>query len=272
MKTKYISILLISFIVFSCSTNDDGGDDNGTDPEEQVYNYFPLSANTYWTYDNESDQGTTRDSMYVAGTEELNGFTYTALGAQEPATSFMVSLLSQSLLRTTDSDLIINGELGAPPIDGFPEITIPLEDVVLYSSTANNGEVLSEITGEILQVVNDIPLIIGYTISTVQEETLENGIDGFTGIRVLVSKIVVNLSVGAEIEIIPGTVLTIPVLQAQDVVVETSYYAEEIGLVLSESLIEYQLEDLSGLGIDLPFPSEDSRTATQIIDTYEIGN
>lgn len=266
---KKLTYLLLSLFIISCSSSDDNG---GGIPAEETFNYFPLNSGTYWTYDNESDQGITRDSLYVSGIEELNGVNYTVLSAELPVTGFMTSLLSESLVRATDTKLILNGELGAPPVDGFPEITIPLDDVVLYDTEASNGTLLSEVTGEIEQDVDGIPIIIVFTISAIQGEALENGYGDFSNVNVLTSNIIVNLSIAAAIEIVPGTVISIPVLQAQDVVVTTNYFADGIGLINSDTLIEYQLEDLSGLGIVLPIPSEDSSTATQDIDNYFIGN
>lgn len=266
---KNITYLLLALFIISCSNSDDDGEGI---PVEETFNYFPLTASTYWTYINESDQGTTRDSLYVSGIEELNGLSYTVLNAEQPVTGFMTSLLSESLVRATETILILNGELGAPPVDGFPEITIPLNDIVLYDTQASNGTLLSEFSGEIEQDVDGIPIIIGFTISSVQGETLENGYGDFSNVNVLTSKIIVNLSITAAIEILPGTVISIPILQPQDVVVTTNYFADEIGLINSDTLIEYELEDLSALGIELPFPSEDSRTATQDIDNYFIGN
>ena len=80
-----------------------------------------------------------------------------------------------------------------------------------------------------------------------------------------------NLSISANIEIL-GTIIQIPILQAQDVVLSKNYFASSVGLIYSDSLIEYQLEDLSSLGIDLPIPAKDSSTTTQNIDTYQIEN
>jgi len=263
---KKIIYLLIVLAIISCSSNDD----SGTNTPEESYNYFPLTSGTYWTYNNESDQGISRDSLFIGGSEEVNGKTYRSLGAEQPASGFMTLLLSRSLLRSTDTELILNGELGAPPVEGFPEISIPLNDVVLYDAIANNGTVLSEVSGEIEQTVQDIPLIIGYTIKTIQDETIENSFEG--NITVMKSKIIVNLSIDAEVELIPGTTVTIPVLASQDIVVVTNQFAENIGLINSETNIQYELEDLGVIGDELPFPSEDTQTANQVIDNYNIVN
>jgi len=260
---KKITYLLLALIIVSCSSDDDNGT---TTPPEETYNYFPLTSGTYWTYDNESEQGATRDSLYVAGTEVVDGVTHTVLGAAEPVTGFMTTLLSQSLVRATETSLLLNGELGAPPVEGFPEITIPLIDFKLYDSQTSVGTILSETSGEIEQTVQDIPLIIGFTIKTIQGETFENGYGGFSE-SVITSQLAVNLSIST---VFPGTTVEIPILQPQDVIIVDNYYADGIGLIDSDTLIQYQLvEGISDL-IDLPFPESDSRNATQDIDTYLI--
>ena len=46
-------------------------------------------------------------------------------------------------------------------------------------------------------------------------------------------------------------------------------------MIYSDTLVEYQLEDLSileTLGISLPFPSEDASNSSQNLDTYFIVN
>jgi hypothetical protein len=174
-------------------------------------------------------------------------------------------------MRTTESKLLLNGEFGTPPIEGFPDINIPLIDLIIYDKEAGNGTVLSEVTGEIEEIISEIPISIEYTISTIQGEILEEGTGDFTDNKVLISSIKVNLSISANIEIL-GTIIQIPILQAQDVIKTTNYFASSVGLIFSESLIEYELEDLSSLGIDLPIPAEASSIAIQNIDTYQIEN
>jgi hypothetical protein len=264
---KKITILLVLVLIISCSSSDDSGEN----PIVETYNYFPLTLSSYWNYNNDNEQGSTRDSLYAASNEVLNGLSHTKLIASEPISGFMTSMMSQSLMRTTESKLFLNGEFGTPPIEGFPDITIPLTDLIIYDKEAGNGTVLSEVTGEIEEIISEIPIIIGYTISTIQGEILEEGYGDFTDNKVLISTIKVNLSISANIEIL-GTIIQIPILQAQDVVKTTNYFASSVGLIYSESLIEYQLEDLSSLGIDLPIPSEASSLATQNIDTYQIEN
>ncbi|MCF6307432.1 MAG: hypothetical protein L3J09_05700 [Flavobacteriaceae bacterium] len=262
---KKITFLFIAILAFSCSSDDDSTENDSVDA---VFNYFPLTQGTFWIYNNDAEQTTTRDSLYIAGVEETNGINYTILGAEQPATAFMTTFLSQNKVRLTDSQFLLTGEIGAP-VDGFPEITIPLEDLILFDKDAATDEVLSNLEGEIEQVINEIPVLISYELKTVEGETFTNYLS-FTD--VLSSKLIVNMAITAQFEVAPGIVIPINILASQDILKVTNYYANEIGLIDSETIIEYQLQDLSDFGIELPFPSEDSRTATQVIDTYNIAN
>jgi hypothetical protein len=264
---KKITLLFVLIIIVSCSTNDDKQED----PVVEVYNYFPLTLSSYWNYNNENEEGIAKDSLYTSSNEVLNGLNYTKFIASEPISGFMTSMMSQNLMRTAESKLFLNGEFGTPLIEGFPDISIPLTDLIIYDKEAENGTLLSEEIGEISEIIDDIPIIINYTISTIQGDILDEGTGAFSSNKVLTSSIILNLSISTNIEIL-GTVIVIPILQAQDVIKTTNYFASGVGLIFSESLIEYELEDLSSLGIDLPIPSEDSSSATQNINTYQIGN
>ena len=263
MKKNILLVLVVTFI--SCSSDDDS---SGNDTVKEIFNYFPLTENTYWIYDNEAEQTTSQDSLYIAGIEETNGINYTILGARQPATAFMTTFLSQNKVRATDSQFLLTGEIGTP-IDGFPEISIPLDDVILFDKNSNANELLSEYVGEIEQVINEIPVTIIYILKTVEGESFETYL---AYSDVISSKIIVNLAITAEFEVVPGIFLPIPILQEQDVFTVTNYYANGIGLINSETLTEYQLQDLSEFGIELPFPSEDSRTAIQVLSDYNIEN
>ncbi len=265
-KILFVSLLALLGL-YSC-----GSDDNNNDIIEEQFNYFPLTQDSYWTYNNFSQQTATRDSLYVAGTEELNGNTYTNLDAQTPANAFMTQVFSRSLVRVDNSKLIINGEIGGPPVDGFPDITIPLDDVVLYDTQEDSGNELSQITGEISQEIQGYPITIAYIVTSQQGDDIgTHTVDGVTFNDVITSTIIINLTITLSLEI-NGIPLDLPILEPenQDVVVVTNYYAKDTGLIDSQVLVEYSLVDLSQAGIELPIPQQDSQTSTQKIDTYNI--
>ena len=270
MKKTILVFTLVSFGLLSCG-GDDASNDNTT---EEIANYFPLTQGTYWTYNNVSQDTQTRDSLYVAGTEVLNGNTYTNLDASTPENAFMTRTLAENLLRVEESRLILNGELGGPPVDGFPDISIPLNDVILFDSQESPQTVLSELEGEISQEIQGYPITINYVLKTVQGENLNtHTVDGETFNTVTTSKIILNLTITLALEI-NGIPFDLPILdpESQDIIIVTNYYAENIGLIDSNVLVAYSLIDLSQAGIDLPIPQEDSQTATQKIDSYNISD
>ena len=173
---KKITLLFVLIIIVSCSTNDDKQED----PVVEVYNYFPLTLSSYWNYNNENEEGIAKDSLYTSSNEVLNGLNYTKFIASEPISGFMTSMMSQNLMRTTESKLFVNGEFGTPLIESFPDISIPLTDLIIYDKEAENGTLLSEEIGEISEIIDDIPIIINYTISTIQGDILDEGTGAFS--------------------------------------------------------------------------------------------
>ncbi|RZP18390.1 MAG: hypothetical protein EVA38_00685 [Flavobacteriales bacterium] len=266
---KNITFALLTLLIISCSSSDDS---ESIIPIPESYDYFPLNVGAYWTYNNQnSEQENTRDSLFISGTEIIENNSYYQFNALEPVAGFMTSLLSQSSLNANNDELLLNGQFGTPPIEGFPEISIPLVNLIMYDLNEYNGSLLSEISGEILEVIEEIPIKINYQITTIQGETYEDGYGNFTSSSVLSTMININLSIIAAFEVL-GTVLEIPILQPQDVIKTTNYFADGIGMIYSDTSVEYQLEDLSILGIILPIPLEDSSNSSQNLDTYYIGN
>ena len=261
---KYALFLAMLPLVFSCNSSDDSDIQ-----QEPNVSSFPLTAGTYWTYNNTNDQGPSRDSLYVVAPGSTTGENYTALNAPDPINGFMTTMFSNGELRATaDLKLYYRGELSAP-IEGIPDIVIPIEDLILYDMLGDTGE-LGAVSGMIETVVNEVPLVIDYTITSNQLSVIigddfENGISTYSP----ETELVVNLSITAQIEI-GGITIPVPVLAPQDVLVATNNYTQRIGLTDSVVEVNYELEDLSGFGITLPFPPMGSSTSTQLLDTYEI--
>jgi len=260
---RIIAVLFFGVILFSCSS-----DDNPESPQQQQFMFFPLSANSYWTFDNDSEAGVSRDSIYVEGTQLLNNKTFTNLDALPPVTGFMTQLVVDNLVHYTGSQLLVDGALSSPIIDGFPALSIDLDEFILLDADVSTpGTILSSISGEITEVIMDIPLVFDYELKSVHSSLTTSG----TGNGSIETKLVLTLSVAAEINV-AGIIISIPVLASQDVMVATNTFAENIGLEASNILIEYELEDLSGTGIEIPIPSQGTSTATQQLDAYFIGS
>jgi hypothetical protein len=206
--------------------------------------------------------------MFVFGTQQENGVQYTNLDTQElNSGSFMVGLLTQNLVRNDTGKLIVNGTFGGVPIEGFPDISIPLNNAVLFDPNALNGTQLNIISGSFEQI------IIEYTSITTQEQVLPSyTTDTQTYTDVIQSNIVLNLEISTEVQV-GGTTLSLPILSSQDVLVVENYYAANIGLVFSKETVDYALEDLSGIpGLEIPLPEQNTSISTATLTSFEIGN
>lgn len=262
---KNIPFLLIAVVLLSCSNNDDA-------PQtESETNFFPLEANSYWTYTNTNEQGQTKDSLFVVGTEIIDNQEYTNLDAQIPRTGFMTVFLSETALRKTETQLLATGNINITPVDGLPTIEIPITDFILYDTTFPNGE-LSSISNTIEQEFQGIPFEVTYTLSSnhvaeLIEDDFENGMSTSSP----VTDIQLTLEITAFIEAGPITI-PVSILNEQNVLTAVNTYTNNIGLTYSEIEISYQLEDLSGFGIDVPIPEEGMSNATQFLDNFSVGN
>ena len=266
IKMKKILMLLLTVGLIACNSDDDSND-----TATITTNYFPTSTNSTWTYSNTDQNGDTEDTMFVNGTEQTNGNTYTNLDTEAAASGFMVGVLTNNLVRRDGGQLIINGELSAP-IEGFPEISIPLNDVVLYNANVASGETISTLSDNFTETIMEIPLTFEYTTTSIQGAALATYTSGTeTYTDVIRSRIVLNLSVSTSI-VIGATTLVVPILSAQDVLVVDNYYAADTGLVFSEATIDYQLEDISTTGIELPIPESDNQISTATLASFSIGN
>jgi hypothetical protein len=265
MKLTYLLTILLTIAFISCKTDDPSSDDTQQSPPE----HFPLTTDSHWTYNNQNEEaGTSRDSVYVAGNQMQNGLLYTNLDATVPASAFMSQFLTNNIVRTTDTQLIIDGSLGAP-IEGLPDITLPLSDMKLYDTEVDIAidPILGFSSGSVIQDIMEIPIVISYSITSTMLETPNTSTESDSQVA---SELRVNMEIIAMISVGPVTI-PVTIMESQDVLIATNIYTDGIGLTNSEVLIEFTLEDLSGLGIELPFPESGSTSSSQTIDTHFIG-
>lgn len=268
MKYSLLSLTILTLGLISCGEDDTPPSINNTAA------YFPLSSNSSWSYTNESENQNNQDNMFVVGTQQENGVQYTNLDTQElnPG-GFMVGLLTQNLVRNDSGKLIVNGTLGGVPIEGFPDISITLNNAVLFDPNTLNGTQLNIITGSFEETIMELPIIIEYTSITTQEQILSSYTTNTqTYTDVIQSNIVLNLEISTQVQV-GGTTLSLPILSSQDVLVVENYYAANIGLVFSKETVDYTLEDLSGIpGLEIPLPEQNTSVSTATLTSFEIGN
>lgn len=270
MKLKVLILLLGSFLYTSCS---DSTDDSNEEPINDA-NYFPLVANNTWDYDNiqevngqEAQQS--MDVMTVSGMTTINGLNYFNFDQEELQEGFATGLFSNGAVRKPNNELLYTGNLEFA-FEGMDALEIPIIDAVVYNKVAANGTALFSAENSITQTIMDIPIIIDFVVTTTDAGDFSSYTAGLeTYEDVIAANITVNITVTAQVELL-GDILSIPILRAQDVITSTNYYAANVGLIFSDVSLQYQAEDLSQLGVVLPFPESASGTSSQTLTSFQV--
>ncbi|WP_432671127.1 hypothetical protein [Flavobacterium sp. SM2513] len=262
MKKLYFGTALLFIALTSCSSSDDSSGSNPT-------SFLPLEANSSWVYDVNLDASEIgRDSLYVSGETTLNGKTYKQLKVKDVPAGFYTNSLNNNSIRIDGSKLLLSGSTGLALADVLP-INIDVTDFVIFKEDATNNAQLDAISGTIEQDLQELPLKIDYTLKSTFKESLSSfavpGKETYTNVKVM--KLVVNLKVSTEV-LIPGTTISLPVsiLESQDVIVSTHYYAEGAGMIYAKTEINYSLNDFSLAGVTLPIPQEGASTIEEFLN------
>jgi len=172
-------------------------------------------------------------------------------------------------LTKQNGKLVYNGQYEVDlSLYGMENLTIPISNLALYDINASVGDQLSTISNTIDQTFNvqgqPVPLSMTYSLSTEQNEILESyTVNNISYENVLKANVSLNLAVDASFAII-----TVPLLEEQEVLTSSNYYAADIGLIYSENATSYNFEDLSQFGI--PNIDPINVNSYQSIDTYTV--
>jgi hypothetical protein len=260
MKKLYFSAAALVLAFTSCTTNEDSTSSSS---------FFPLLPTSAWVYDVNLDaQSVGRDSLYVSGETTINGNVYQKLNTKEIPAGFYTTILNNNSLRKSGDQLLLSGTTGLAFSDFLP-VNIELSDFVIFKENAAANAELDAVSGTINQELQGISLKIDYVLNSIFKETLNSftvpGKENYMNVKVV--KLIANLTV-STVYLLPvfNTPITIPVLNSQDVIISTHYYAEGIGMIYSKTAINYQLQDLPQNDIELPFPQEGSSTIEEFLD------
>jgi len=272
---KPLLFLILGFgILTACSSDDDSvdGDADDNDPDtEDIQNFFPLVVGNFWDYENTlstigQDDVVTTETLSITGNNNDSGTSVYELETDNPAGSGPVTLaLSQGVLNKINTSLLYTGQFGLGATD-FPEFNFDVENVPIYDTSENANAVLFTQNGTIEQDFQGIPLSIDYTLSSVMGASFSTfDSNGVTYENVISSQLIINLEVTANIT--NPFPLNIPVLQSQDAVIATNYFADGVGLIQSETDTDLVFED-----IPIPdFTLEDiSFNTFQVITDYSV--
>lgn len=260
MKTNFVYLLLIGIFISSCSSTDDSSDG------ASATSLFPLTNGNYWTYDVDA-QIDGRDSLYVKGDTLISSLTYKKMKTKQIASGFFSNSLRNNGVRINGSLVQLTGGLSFD-LGLTTPLNFAVQDFVILKKNAVQNDVLSTVTGSFNQTIGDYPMTFDYTVKSISDGNVATFTsNGKTYNDIQKTKVVVSLKVSTTTTI-PGTTfpLTVVVLNQQDVVTSTQYYANTIGMVYADTNITYQLNSLPN--ITLPIPESGNQNIKEYLDTY----
>lgn len=263
MKNLYFGAAILFLGLTSCSSSDDNGSNN------PASTFFPLTSTLAWEYDVKLDsENVGHDVLFVSGETTINGKTYKQLKTTETPTGFYTSTLNTNNLRIDGDKLLLTGSTGLAAADFLP-LDIAVSDFVIFKENASANAQLDALSGTTEQDLQGFPLKIDYKLKSVFKESLANftvpGKATYQNVKVI--KLIANLKV-STVYVLPvvNTPVTIALLDAQDVIVSTQYYAEGIGMIYSKTDVNYQVNDFSQFGLELPIPQSGSSVIEEFLN------
>ena len=227
------------------------------DDEQDEANFFPLVIDNSWdylnTFSDASGFDVSNETMTLTGEEMVNDtLFFQAESDNLNANLTTTGILVGGELFKKDDQLQIKGQFN-DLVSGLPAgISLPIDANVIpiYSTSAGeNVELFSE-SGSFSQTQNDITYDVNFTLSSQNAGSMDSmDVSGTTYDNVIASSLTLTLEITGTPN---GFPVTITVLEQQDVLAATHFFANEIGMIKSEIITSVNFEDLSQLGIDLP--------------------
>jgi hypothetical protein len=269
MKLKLITLIAAFSFLFSCSS-----DSNGDEVIPIEINYIPLENGNFWRYNVNTNGQLLKDSLYISNDTTITAKVYKKFKTKNAPVGFFSNSLNKNGLRKVDISLLLTGTLALDFGVGV-SINLNVTDFVIFNETAQNNQELGSVSGTISQTVQNFPLVIDYTLKSVAIETLptytSNGqvYSDVKRVKTILNAKITNTSTVTILGIPTPFITTI--LSPQDVVISNQYYAKNIGMVHTNTLINYQLNALPN-GITLPIPSTGSQSQDEYLDVYNVSN
>ena len=273
MKIKILLSFAIITLLFSCSTNstDIPETNTGSDNSPQT-NYLPLALRNYWKYRVLTDAVSQTDSLYVSNDTTINTKIYKKFKTRNMPIGFFSNSLNKNAVRIEGSKVLLTGSLAFNFGVALP-INLSVNDYTIFQENASNNQILGSVSGTINQTVQNYPLAIDYTLKSTSIETLATySSNGRVYTDVKKVKTVLNARITSTITVsgIPFPVV-LSILDPQDVVTSYQYYSKTIGMVYTNTVINYRLNSLPN-GITLPLPSSGNQTQEEFLETYDVSH
>ena len=263
---KSLIIMMISAFVVSCSSDDSPP---VVEPGISAGDYLPLANNNFWVYEVQNDLQGSRDSIFISGDVQVNGNTYKKFASEDIPLGFYSGTINNNGVRKDGDRLMMTGAAMISFFQDLP-LSIDLEDFIIMQENAAAGTTLSTNSSVIPYQFQEYTFNFNYTLSSISQGSLATytvpGGETYTDVKKVQIKL--NVLVNTLIDV-GGFSVPVTIMPAQDVVVSTRYYAKDIGVVHSESDIQYELSDFSSFGITLPLPESFSTHEEEILVNYQ---
>lgn len=219
---------------------------------ESPINYFPLVVENEWQYENtQSDSGevlVSLETLTVDDEEEVENvqvFTLNSTDNETPVS--FTSILANGEVYKSGNQLLLTGsfDLGIDQAE-LPELDIDFEDLVVYDSQASAGNIMFTDERDVeLPEFNNITLSLTLSIESISLGSFDNlEVDSDVYNDVIGSQFIVSIGIDATTTIAPLPIpITIEVLEFQEVINSSNYFANGVGLVESETNLSVVFSD-----------------------------
>lgn len=263
MKNKLIVCIAVHLLfLVSCSTN---SDDNTNQNNSLNTSFFPQNNGNWWAYKVQTQLPSfTRDSLYVKSDTLVGGITYKKMKTRFAPNGFFSSTLRNNAIRISGSSLKLSGSIEMSA--GLPSpIVFSVSDFTFFKENANQNDLLDATSGTFQQTIQGYPLTFNYTLSSYFDGSLTSFTTATNKsyVDLIKSKVILNLKITYTL---PGLGLTAVLLQPQDVIISTQYYAKNKGMVYANTDINYTLTTIPGLTLALP--ANGSQNQKEFLDTF----
>ena len=233
-QKSLICLLMLGVCLFtSCADDDNENSQNNT-------NYFPLATSNSWNYQNtftsqDQDDMESEETLTVTDSSEVGGNTLYEFETSNPLNAApTTNALSNGSLYKQNSSLIYNGAFGLG-LPEFPELNFEIQDGKIYDKNASAGTELFAFSDTLQESIEGAPILINYTITSVMNESFEVlEVNNEIYEDVISSTLNVNMVITTEVGIPPNF------LEEEEVVEVTNYFAKDVGLIQSETDINFK--------------------------------
>jgi hypothetical protein len=245
-KTIYL-FFAASVLAVSCSS-DDG---NQTAPATGEVTYMPDANGTFWVYDVPGSLENGRDSLYISRDTIISGKPYKKFKTKEEPYGFYSGALNNNGVRKDGDRLLVTGSTQVSLTDETP-FTINITDLVTFKQSASAGETLGTVTGTVNQQYNGFPVIVDYSLTTrALADVARLTVNGTAYSNLKSVETVISIKISSTL-----AGITFPVVDTQNVVTSTQFYAENIGAIKTVTDFKYEIRPEVAAQFNIPASSQ----------------